>query len=99
MKIFQRKLQCKVFIQSQCLLFHIALRYLVHPRPRPTFQGSPLAESEPLQAAVCFSQAEEDAVGILSGSTEQQRGRRQLRVTLILYTHWHLHLSLRDEGA
>lgn len=63
--------------------------------PGPTFKGSSLAESEPLQAAVCFSQTEEDAVRVLSGSTEQQRGRRQLRVTLILYTHWHLHLSLR----
>lgn len=62
-----------------------------------TFQRSPLAESKPLQAAVCFSQAEEDAIGILSGSTEQQRCRRQFRVTLVLYTHWHLHLSLGGE--
>lgn len=69
--------------------------HLLYSALGPTFQGSPLAESEPLQAAVCFSQTEEDAVRILSGSTEQQRGRRQFRVTLILYTHWHLHLSLR----
>ncbi len=73
------------------------LVYLLDSVSGPTFQGSPLAEREPLQAAVCFSQTEEDAVGILSGSTEQQRGRRQLRVTLILYTHWHLHLSLKGE--
>lgn len=74
---------------------HTALIHLFYSVPGPTFQGSPLTESEPLQATVCFSQTEEDAVCILSGSTEQQRGRRQLRVTLILYTHWHLHLSLR----
>lgn len=74
---------------------HTALIYQLDRVPGPTFQGSPLAESEPLQATVCFSQTEEDAVRILSGSTEQQRGGRQLRVTLILYTHWHLHLSLR----
>lgn len=76
---------------------HIDLIHLFNSVPPPTFQGSPLSEGEPLQAAVCFSQTEEDAVGILSGCTEQQRGRRQLGVTLILYTHWHLHLSLKGE--
>lgn len=43
-----------------------------------TFQGCSLSESKPFQAAVGFSQTEEDAVGILSSSTEQERGRRQL---------------------
>lgn len=62
-----------------------------------TFQRSPFAQGKPLQAAVCFGQAKKNAVRVLSGSTEQQRGRRQLRVTLVLYTHWHLHLSLREE--
>lgn len=41
MKIFQRKLQCKVFIQSQCLLFHIALRYLSPSQTKTYLPGEP----------------------------------------------------------
>lgn len=62
------------------------------------FEGGSLAQSKPLQAALRFSQAEEDAVSVLSGGSEEQRGGRQLGVALILYTHGHLHLSLKEKG-
>ena len=84
-------------LKTKAFLTEILPCYRLHIIPWLTFQVTPFAESEPFQAAVCFSETEEDTICILSGSTEQQRGRRKLRVTLILYTNWHLHLSLSDE--
>lgn len=87
---------CEISLSGVAGIFFTLLSAPKNVPYGPTFEGSPLSEGEPLQAAVCFGQAEENTVCILSSSTEKQRGRRQLRVTLILYTHWHLHLSLQD---